>query len=126
MNNVSSNQRKRAAVLHGLPYLLREDLTYFLKTYEKTTDSEEVPRGVKIGILVVVDGAAADDPMLADNVDVALVIEEQVITHELHNVPNAFATLIGLLYCLNMDYPKCLRYTFEVVQKMLLKIGAEN
>lgn len=51
------------------------------------------------------DGAAADDPMPADNVDVALVIEEQVIIHELHNVPNAFATLIGL-YCLNMDYPK--------------------
>uniref|UniRef100_A0A674CKW8 Uncharacterized protein n=1 Tax=Salmo trutta TaxID=8032 RepID=A0A674CKW8_SALTR len=71
--------------------------------------------GVKIGILVVVDGAAADDPMPADNVDV-----------ELHNVPNAFATLIGLLYCLNMDYPKCLRYTFEVVQRIFLKIGAEN
>uniref|UniRef100_A0A8C7IZY9 Uncharacterized protein n=1 Tax=Oncorhynchus kisutch TaxID=8019 RepID=A0A8C7IZY9_ONCKI len=41
--------------------------------------------------------------------------------HELHNVLNAFATLIELLYCLNMDYPKCLRYTFEVVQKMFLK-----
>uniref|UniRef100_A0A4W5PDB8 Uncharacterized protein n=1 Tax=Hucho hucho TaxID=62062 RepID=A0A4W5PDB8_9TELE len=81
---------------------------------------------VKIGILVVVDGAAADDPMPADNVDIALVIEEQVIIQELYNVPNAFATLIGLLYCLNMDYPKCLRYTFKVVQKILLKIGAEN
>uniref|UniRef100_A0A8C7M1E0 Uncharacterized protein n=1 Tax=Oncorhynchus mykiss TaxID=8022 RepID=A0A8C7M1E0_ONCMY len=81
---------------------------------------------LKIGILVVVVGAAADDPIPADNVDVALVIEEQVIIHELHNVPNAFATLIGLLYCPNMDYPNCLRYTFEVVQKMFLKIGAEN
>uniref|UniRef100_A0A4W5MGH3 Uncharacterized protein n=1 Tax=Hucho hucho TaxID=62062 RepID=A0A4W5MGH3_9TELE len=82
--------------------------------------------GVEIGIFVVVDGAAADDPMPADNVDVALVIEEQVIIHELHNVPSTFATLIGLLYCLNMDYPKCLRYAFEVVQKIFLKIGAEN
>lgn len=79
-----------------------------------------------LAFLVVVDGAAADDPMPADNVDVALVIEEQVIIHELHNVPNAFATLIGLLNYLNMDYPKCLRNTFEVVQKILLKIGAEN
>uniref|UniRef100_A0A8C7VET6 Uncharacterized protein n=1 Tax=Oncorhynchus mykiss TaxID=8022 RepID=A0A8C7VET6_ONCMY len=56
--------------------------------------------------------------MPADNVDVALVIEEQVIIHELHNVPNAFATLIGLLYFLNMGYPKM----FEVVQKIFLKI----
>uniref|UniRef100_A0A8C7JWP8 Uncharacterized protein n=1 Tax=Oncorhynchus kisutch TaxID=8019 RepID=A0A8C7JWP8_ONCKI len=56
--------------------------------------------------------------MPADNVDVALVKEEQVIIHELHNVPNAFATLIGLLCCLNMGYPKM----FEVVQKIFLKI----
>jgi hypothetical protein len=69
---------------------------YFCSVFQKTTDSEEVTRGVKIG--VVVDGSAADDPMPADNVDVALVEEEQV--HELHNVPNAFSTLIGLLYCL--------------------------
>uniref|UniRef100_A0A8C8CC26 Uncharacterized protein n=1 Tax=Oncorhynchus tshawytscha TaxID=74940 RepID=A0A8C8CC26_ONCTS len=92
----------------------------------KTKDSEEVTCGVKIGILVVVVGAAADDPIPADNVDVALVIEEQVMIHDLHNVPNTFATLIGLLYCPNMDHPNCLRYTFEVVQKMFLKIGAEN
>ena len=43
--------------------------------------------------LVVVDGAAADDPTPPDDMDVALVIEE----HELHNVPNAFAILIGLV-----------------------------
>uniref|UniRef100_A0A674C4T0 TCTP domain-containing protein n=1 Tax=Salmo trutta TaxID=8032 RepID=A0A674C4T0_SALTR len=67
--------------------------------------SIEVTCGVKIGILVVVDGASADDQMPADNVDVSLVIEEQVIIHELHN---------------------CLRYTFEVVQKIFLNIGAEN
>uniref|UniRef100_A0A8C7DHC4 Uncharacterized protein n=1 Tax=Oncorhynchus kisutch TaxID=8019 RepID=A0A8C7DHC4_ONCKI len=68
----------------------------------------------------------SDDPMPVDNVDVALVIEEQVIIHELHNVPNTFAALIGLLYCLTMDYPNCLMYALEVVQKIFWKIGAEN
>ncbi|KAJ7992500.1 hypothetical protein DPEC_G00279320 [Dallia pectoralis] len=64
--------------------------------------------------------------MPADIVDIAILIEEQVVIDELHMFPNAFGTLIGLLYCLNMDYPKCLRYNIEVVQKLFLKIGHEN
>ncbi|KAJ7996476.1 hypothetical protein DPEC_G00237460 [Dallia pectoralis] len=122
----SSNQRKREAVLRGLPYFLREDPTNFIKTCQKTTDLEEVIRGVKIGILVIVDGAGADDPMPADIVDVAILIEEQVVIDELHTFPNAFGTLIGLLYCLNMDYPKCLSEVNGVLVSSYLSIHGDT
>lgn len=53
-----------------------------------------------------------------DVVDVAVVLEEIVVL-DLQDVQNAFDTLFGLLYALYIDYPKELRYTFEVIHQNL-------
>ncbi len=53
-----------------------------------------------------------------------VVLEEHIILHDLRDVANAFATLMSLLYCLNIDYPKELKYTFEVMQKVFMGIGS--
>ena len=59
-------------------------------------------------------------------IDVALILEEQIILLGLKDVPYAFALLIGLLYALNIGYPKELRYTFEVIQKVVMNIGGDT
>uniref|UniRef100_A0A3Q0RV90 Uncharacterized protein n=1 Tax=Amphilophus citrinellus TaxID=61819 RepID=A0A3Q0RV90_AMPCI len=45
-------------------------------------------------------------------------------TSHLHDVPNAFANLMGLMYILKLNYPKDLRYTFEVIQHLFMGVGA--
>ena len=79
---------------------------------------------MEIGILVVTE----ENPgnlLPKEIIDVALVLEEEIVLHDLKDVPNAFALLIGLLYALNIDYPKDLKYTFEVIQKVIMNIGGD-
>ncbi|XP_039613879.1 uncharacterized protein LOC120532032 [Polypterus senegalus] len=111
---------KRATVLQGLPLYLREYKK--LSTTCHDTDSLQIyTNKMKIGILEVVrhhethPGAA---PM-----NVAVVIEGQVVIEELVDFTTAFVILVGLLYALNIQYPKELKYTFETVQKVFLNIG---
>lgn len=45
---------------------------------------------------------------------------------ELGNVAFAVAMLLGLVYSLNLSYPLELRYTFEVLQKILMELDAHE
>lgn len=49
--------------------------------------------------------------------------KKKIIFSSLNDFPKAVELLMGLLYTLNIDYAKCLRYTFEVIQKVLMYIG---
>ena len=74
-----------------------------------------VHRGDNVGVVMVKDGE--------DIIDTSLVLEEAVILSDLNDIPRAIALLMGLLFSLNIDYPKELRYTCEVIQKVLMNIG---
>ncbi|KAG5271521.1 hypothetical protein AALO_G00180950 [Alosa alosa] len=82
---------------------------------ESSVAKEDMTRGMTVGILVVADGN--------DTVGFAVVIEEEIILPSLSDFPTAVALMMGLLYALNIDYPKDTRYTFEVIQKVLMDIG---
>lgn len=69
-----------------------------------------------MGIVIVKDR----DDIINDRV----VLEEAVVLSDLGDIPNALAVLMGLLYTLNIDYPKELKYTFEVMQRVLINTGA--
>ncbi|KAI4901611.1 hypothetical protein NFI96_007591 [Prochilodus magdalenae] len=71
-----------------------------------------------IGILAVLEDVK--EPLPAIYSDVVLVMEEHAVLRKLGDVPNAFMNLMGLLYALNMNYPKDLRYTFEVIQRLFM------
>ncbi|XP_059209537.1 uncharacterized protein LOC131988443 [Centropristis striata] len=110
-----SNQWKRTIVLMGLPHYLKEVPSNFYKKVQATVAEEDMTRGMTVGILMVADGD--------DTVGFAVVIEEEIILPSLSDFPIAVALLMGLFYALNIDYPKDIRYTFEVIQKVLMDIG---
>ncbi|KAI4818129.1 hypothetical protein KUCAC02_011490 [Chaenocephalus aceratus] len=87
------------------------------------SDHEEgLLRGVSVAILTVIED---DDAAISPNVrDVAVVWEGTIALHDLPDLSTAFAYLFGLLYALNMDYPKETRYTFEAIQTIFYELGS--
>ncbi|KAK9528082.1 hypothetical protein VZT92_014576 [Zoarces viviparus] len=49
-------------------------------------------------------------------------IEGMEMLHELTSVASACALLLGLIYGLNLSYPKPLHFTFEVLQKIIMQL----
>ncbi|KAI4887256.1 hypothetical protein NFI96_021995, partial [Prochilodus magdalenae] len=96
----------------------------YASVFIKPTDHKDVIKGMTIGILPVVEDVK--EPLPAIYSDVVLVVEEHAVLRKLGDVPNAFMNLMGLLYALNMNYPKDLRCTFEVIQHLFMGIGIES
>lgn len=51
-----------------------------------------------------------------------IVIEGVQVLSALDNFASACAMFVGLTYALNLAYPKEVRYTFEMFQKILLEL----
>ncbi|KAF0039320.1 hypothetical protein F2P81_007555 [Scophthalmus maximus] len=114
----------RGSLFAGLDkYLLR-----FLEIYKarsglvelsnllKATDAEEdMTKGMAVGILMVAE--------VDDVVGFSVVLEEEIIFPCLSDFPTAVAMLMGLLFALNINYLRGLKYTFEVIQKVLMDVG---
>uniref|UniRef100_A0A672JNF0 Uncharacterized protein n=1 Tax=Salarias fasciatus TaxID=181472 RepID=A0A672JNF0_SALFA len=54
--------------------------------------------------------------------DIGIVTEGIELLHHLTSVASACALLLGLIYALNLAYPKPLRFTFEVLQKIIMQL----
>uniref|UniRef100_A0AAQ5ZCV8 Uncharacterized protein n=1 Tax=Amphiprion ocellaris TaxID=80972 RepID=A0AAQ5ZCV8_AMPOC len=63
---------------------------------------------------------------LEDPDDIGIVVEGVKVLTALGNFSRACSLLIGLAYVLNLAYPKELRYTFEVFQKLLLELDSSK
>jgi len=53
----------------------------------------------------------------------AIIFEETVVMEDLPDFPTAFMVLFGLLYAVNFEYSKGLKYTFEAVQNIFVGFG---
>lgn len=51
-----------------------------------------------------------------------IVVEGVKVLTALGNFPRACSMLVGLAYALDLAYPKKLRYTLEVFQKLFLEL----
>jgi len=110
--------------LYSKTCLKHRHLFVFVCFRMKPTDPEEdFIKGMVIGILLVVEDVK--EPLPVSYNDVAIVIEEKIVLRHLADVPNAVVNLMGLLYMLNLDYPKEMKYTFEVIQRLFMGIGSE-
>lgn len=74
-----------------------------------------------MGVLTVFvdDGAPAS---LQTVNSIAVVLEETIVLVDIPDLPTALAYLFGLLYALNIEFPRDLRYTFETVQHIFMEL----
>uniref|UniRef100_A0A3B3SAE6 Uncharacterized protein n=1 Tax=Paramormyrops kingsleyae TaxID=1676925 RepID=A0A3B3SAE6_9TELE len=54
--------------------------------------------------------------------DIGIVLEGQKVLQGLDNFALAVAMLFGLMYALNLNYPPEMKYTFEVLQKIVMEL----
>lgn len=58
--------------------------------------------------------------------DIGVVLEGQMVLHDLDNVALAAAMLFGLMYALNLKYPPELKYSFKVLQKVVMELDGNT
>ncbi|KAK6488859.1 hypothetical protein HHUSO_G7806 [Huso huso] len=116
---------RKMTVLKGLPLFLREKPGNLLKMCLDTDPEESYTKGVKVGIITVVEDDVASSNSLPTVTSVAIVLEEAVVFEDVRDLSTAFALLFDLLYVLNTDFSKELKYTFEVIQQVLMDLGSQ-
>lgn len=75
------------------------------------------------GILVILKEVAELD---GGPENVGIILEGLEALNELGNVPLAVAKLFALVYALNLSYPPEWKYTFEVVQKLIMGLVGQR
>uniref|UniRef100_A0A4W6C1F8 Uncharacterized protein n=1 Tax=Lates calcarifer TaxID=8187 RepID=A0A4W6C1F8_LATCA len=58
--------------------------------------------------------------------NMAVVVEETIVLHDIRNVPTGFAMLMGTIYCLNLESPHAMKYSFEFLQRVVMKIKSHQ
>ncbi|XP_074507759.1 uncharacterized protein LOC141777428 isoform X1 [Sebastes fasciatus] len=115
---------RQTAALKGLPLYLRDSHEKLFRNCLATDPEEEQTKGLIVGILTVLEDDDSSAP--ATVINVAVVVEENdIVLQDLPDMPVAFAYLFGLIYALNLQYPKELRYTFETIQKVFMELGTD-
>ncbi|XP_042259681.1 uncharacterized protein LOC121891034 [Thunnus maccoyii] len=115
----SSVEKTREVVLQCL-------IEYFGKHGERLikefNNLEELEQLVVAITAITKAGASASDSLK----DIGTIIEEVEVNTGLEGIARVCSLLLGLIYALNLDYPRQLKYTFEVLQKLFLELDASK
>ncbi|KAL3973686.1 NF-kappa-B inhibitor-like protein 2 [Sarotherodon galilaeus] len=118
-------EKRRECVLRALPFYLNEDPSILFKEY-LDSDATAVQRELEqitLGIFTIsVEGGDASTPPA----DVGITIEGVEVLHDLGDMASACALLMGVIYALNLSYPRELKAFFEVLQKLFLHLDASR
>ncbi|XDV36034.1 hypothetical protein PO909_005886 [Leuciscus waleckii] len=121
--NIVGNRRQ--TVLEGLPVFLREDSSALFRTCQDKTPEDRQTRGMKVGILIVIEDDACPST-LPSVIKFSVVLEEVIVLKDAADLQSALAYLFGLLFALDFEYPKQLKYTFEVIEKVFMEMGSTH
>lgn len=86
----------------------------FLKCLD-TDILEPVLNGASVAILTILQDDDADTSVREH----AVVLEGDIVLQNIPDLSTTLAHLFGLLYALNIDYPKQMSFTFEAIQAIL-------
>ncbi|MEQ2288733.1 hypothetical protein AMECASPLE_025850 [Ameca splendens] len=116
----NSIESRREAVIRGLILYLGEKIEDLIKDYQihGYYDAAAVQDALTTLVLsIFVVGKAGSEGQR----QVGIAIEGTEVLFGVPNVALACAYLMGLIYALDLSYPKKLKYTFEVFQKIFLE-----
>ncbi|KAL6455862.1 hypothetical protein MHYP_G00357130 [Metynnis hypsauchen] len=108
-------ERRREVAIRCMVVYLGEKEEDLFKEYVDGEDMSKALAGEVMKIMVN-KAARTSDPASA-----TILIEATEVLRGL-DLPRACALLMGLIYALNLSYPRQLRHTFEVFQKLLLEL----
>ncbi|MEQ2249224.1 hypothetical protein ILYODFUR_027274, partial [Ilyodon furcidens] len=116
---------RRACSLQALVLYLYEDPEKLVKEYgcDNSVQTQEEFDQMVIGIYVIKQPDGDIDQSLED---VGIIVEGVQVPYELKDVSTAWALLFGIIYDLNLSYPTDLRYTFELIQKILMELDTHR
>ncbi|KAG9281082.1 sterile alpha motif domain-containing protein 3-like [Astyanax mexicanus] len=124
MDKNPSIEVRRECILKALCIYLNEKSDSLMKEYLDfdLASVREVEKMV-LGVYII-RHEGADSTDVPE--DVGIVIEGCTVLQDLGDVANGCAVLLGFIYCLNLSYPKDLRYTFEFFQKVLMELDGSK
>ncbi|XP_052427891.1 uncharacterized protein LOC128021448 isoform X2 [Carassius gibelio] len=112
---------RRDCILRCLSVYLNEDIETLVKEYVDTesVEAESLIAQTTMGIYVIrAEGTGPEE----EPSDVGVVLEGVEVLQNLPSVTLGCVMLFGLIYALNLNYPKDLKCTFEAFQKILMEL----
>ncbi|KAK1154857.1 hypothetical protein AOXY_G27871 [Acipenser oxyrinchus oxyrinchus] len=128
ISGTSGVTAKRSVVLRGIPILLGDVCSEFYRTcfdYNGNEDFAHTP----VGLLTVIpeDTPNSSSNMLhLDSVSIAIIVEGGIVMKDIRDLPLAVCLLFGLSYALHLDYPNCMKNTFNFIQQVILELGQKT
>lgn len=101
------------------------NLPLYLQDADNIADVTQVP----VGVLTVIpeDGQQPGTHALhLEPSSIAIILEGNIVMNDIGARAQAFCVTFGLIYALNLDYPKRLRNTFDFFQRVMLNLGVGN
>ncbi|XP_059400628.1 uncharacterized protein LOC132132271 [Carassius carassius] len=121
-----TNVRRRIAALLGLPHYLREEPSDIIRMCDAHGETlAAAMEGMQLGLLIGYEGDN-QDAFPREVFNVTVVVEETVVLHNFKDVPSSFAMLLGIIYCVNLEYPRAMKYSFEFLQRVVMKIKPDQ
>ncbi|XP_053095998.1 uncharacterized protein LOC117599184 [Pangasianodon hypophthalmus] len=114
--------KRREVVICCLIVYLSENAEHLIAHYTDIRGEISQDDLAQHTLKIVTKGGSADGSPL----EAGIVLEGVQVLSGLSGVAKACVALFGLMYAVNLSYPKTLRYTFEFFQKILLELDSEK
>ncbi|XP_048826440.1 uncharacterized protein LOC125704624 [Brienomyrus brachyistius] len=121
-----TSERRSTAALVGLPHYISQDPSDVIRMCDAHGETLDLAmKGMQVGLLIGYEGAEKD-ALPREVFDVAVVVEETIVVNNLKDVPCSFARLMGTIYCVNLEYPQAMKFSFEFLQRVAMKIQPDQ